>query len=184
MIITDIDGGANNGGETIITNGDGTNADAGGLPVADQEDWALDGAKACANARNTYIRQTGNGNINYAIGFLLQPKYAKSPEPYGPILGKGPDQSGHSEQKIVDYWSTTRIPQLRDSTLRSSDHLMLLIFSRNNVCFECHSVIPMWRTVLAIVAGLGVTIHFYLWESIDPYSPVCTGNLQLVPVSF
>jgi hypothetical protein len=68
--ITVISGGASKGGETVITNGDGTGADAGGWSTADQADLAWTAADACAAARASYIKRTGNGNINYALGSI------------------------------------------------------------------------------------------------------------------
>lgn len=182
MVITVINGGANSGGQTVITNGDGTGADASGLSVTDQKHWAWNAAKDCATARRDYVRRTRNGNINYAMGFL-QDKFMSSPERYGPILGKGKDQSGHSEQKIIDYWSKIRLVQLRGVALQSGDHLILLIFSRVNVCDSCLSTVPKWITDLAAIAGPGVTIHFYVWESVNSEALVGLSNLQTVAVS-
>lgn len=100
MVITVIDGGANNGGETVITNGDGTGADSGGWSTADQTDLAWTAAIACAAAR-----AKKPGDINYAEGFLSLDG-SIPPESYGPIVGYGP-QDTHSEQVIVDYWRDT-----------------------------------------------------------------------------
>jgi hypothetical protein len=86
MVITVINGGASSGGQTVITNGDGTGADTGGLSDADQRDWAWTGAARCASARKNYTGKTGKFNINYALGFI-QAAFMSFPESYGPILG-------------------------------------------------------------------------------------------------
>lgn len=173
LIIAVINGGVSMGSETVITNGDGTGADTGGLSVDDQKDWAWTGAKECASARRNYTGKTGKFNINYAIGFL-QVTFMSFPESYGPVLGIG-QQSTHSEQVILDYWSKTRIPLLKS---KLGDHLILLIFTRNNVCPPCRSMVPTWRTELAASADLGVIIHFYLWESVNPRMHIGPDNLR------
>jgi hypothetical protein len=99
-------------------------------------------------------------------------------ESYGPILGYGP-QDTHSEQTIVDYWNKRRIPLLR---LKSGEHLNLLIFTRNTMCIPCRKKIPTWMEELALAVGSGVTIHLYLWQSVNSRSLVDLRNLEQVPL--
>jgi hypothetical protein len=176
--ITLVGGGAANGGQTVVVKGDGTGSDVGGLTVDVQQDLAWDAAKDCEAARQTYNRTHPQykGKINFAVG-LLSLNGQLPPEPYGPILGYG-SQDTHSEQVIVDYWSGTRLPLLKAPP---GSQFVLLIFTRVQMCAACRAMVPTWIQQLAAAAGPGVTIHFYLWQSIDPTKSVGSGNLQPVP---
>lgn len=177
MVITDINGGARSGGKTVITNGDGTNADIDGLSMADQKDWAWDAAMKCASARKAYVDRTQNGNINYALG-ILQTKFV-GPEPFGPVLGYNPPPK-HSEPKIVAYWTDQRVPQLRP--FKQGNHLILFIFTRVRVCPICTAKIPIWRIQLAAATSPGAILHVYIWQSVAPENDVGPSNLEPVEI--
>ena len=177
--ITLVGGGASSGGQTVVVNGDGTGYDVGGLSISDQETQALKAAWACDDARAERLADPNTpkkekGNFNFAIGFLSL--NGGTPEVDGPKLGTGgPDT--HSEQLIVDDWKIL-IPTLG---AKPGSHLVLLIFTRNQMCGTCQNMVPIWSDELAVVAGPGLTIHFYLWESQDQRSSVGPNNIQPVP---
>ena len=175
--ITLVGGGATSGGQTVVVNGDGTAADAGGLSISDQEAQALNAAWDCDIARADRMDEDpgSRGNFNTAIGFAWL--VGGRQEVAGPEFGTG-GPATHSEPKIIVDWEA-QIPTLG---AQSGSHLMLLLFTRNPMCPTCQSNVPAWNQRLAAVAGAGVTVHFYIWQSIDPYDDVGPLNIEPVPL--
>jgi hypothetical protein len=174
--ITVVGGGASSGGQTVVVNGSGTGADSGGLSIGNQESWAETAAWDCDVARADHMADKPNlrGNFNTAIGYT---RVANRPQlVVGPEFGVG-GPATHAEPKIIVDWQK-EIPGLG---ALPGTHLILLLFTRNPMCPPCEGMVPTWNQQLAAVAGPGVTVHFYVWESIDPYDDVGPLNIQPVP---
>jgi hypothetical protein len=180
-IAIDFNGGASNGGQTVVVNGDGTGADIGGLFIGSQATQAENAAWDCDIARLVHSKANPKlkGNFNTGIGFTWLDGMPQAP--VGPAFGVlGPDT--HSEPQLVAEWEVL-LPILGVVPgTKPGSHFSLLMFTRNIMCDVCRSRIPLWNQRLAAVAGPGVTVHLYAWESIDPRNDVGSNNIQQVPL--